>query len=65
MRAMVLEAPGRPLIERTSPVPQPGPGQVLVRIADQALYTAKNAGRDQVSVPPEPDPSVMLEDPAR
>ena len=32
MRAMVLEAPGQPLEERNLPVPQPGPGQVLVRV---------------------------------
>jgi propanol-preferring alcohol dehydrogenase len=30
---MVLEAPGRPLAARDLAVPQPGPGQVLVRVA--------------------------------
>jgi propanol-preferring alcohol dehydrogenase len=32
MRAMVLEAPGRPLVERELPRPEPGPGQVLVAV---------------------------------
>jgi len=32
MRAMVLEAPGRPLELREVPVPRPGPGQVLLRV---------------------------------
>jgi alcohol dehydrogenase, propanol-preferring len=33
MRAMVLEAPGRPLRETTRPVPEPGPEQVLLHVA--------------------------------
>jgi len=32
MRAMVLEAPGRPLRLFDVPVPEPGPGQVLIRV---------------------------------
>jgi alcohol dehydrogenase, propanol-preferring len=32
MRAMVLEAPGRPLREVEWPVPEPGPEQVLLRV---------------------------------
>jgi propanol-preferring alcohol dehydrogenase len=32
MRAMVLEAPGRPLVERELPTPEPAPGQVLVAV---------------------------------
>jgi len=32
MRAMVLDAPGRPLREADVPEPSPGPGQVLVRV---------------------------------
>ncbi len=32
MRAMVMERPGRPLVERSLPVPEPGPGQVQVRV---------------------------------
>ncbi len=32
MRAMLLEAPGQPLRLREVPVPQPGPGQVLIRV---------------------------------
>ncbi|MEJ8571148.1 zinc-dependent alcohol dehydrogenase family protein [Microbaculum marinum] len=32
MRAMVLEAPGTRLVLRERPVPDPGPGQVLVRV---------------------------------
>lgn len=32
MRAMLLEAPGRPLRLREVPVPRPGPGQVLIRV---------------------------------
>ncbi|WP_029933192.1 zinc-dependent alcohol dehydrogenase family protein [Rhodothermus marinus] len=32
MRAMVLEAPGRPLVLRELPVPEPGPGEVLLRV---------------------------------
>ena len=32
MQAMVLEEPGRPLVERMLPVPEPGPEQVLVRV---------------------------------
>jgi alcohol dehydrogenase, propanol-preferring len=33
VRAMVLPAPGRPLEERELPVPEPGEGEVLVRVA--------------------------------
>jgi alcohol dehydrogenase, propanol-preferring len=33
MRAMVLDAPGRPLREAELPDPEPGPGQVLVEVA--------------------------------
>src|SRR3989442_2886796 len=33
MKAMVLEAPGRPLRETELPDPKPGPGQVLLRIS--------------------------------
>lgn len=32
MRAMVLEAPGRPLVLRDIPLPQPGPDQVQIKI---------------------------------
>jgi propanol-preferring alcohol dehydrogenase len=32
MRAMVLEAPGRPLVEREFPKPEPAPGQVLLAV---------------------------------
>jgi alcohol dehydrogenase, propanol-preferring len=32
MRAMVLEAPGQPLVERELPRPEAGPGQVLVAV---------------------------------
>ncbi len=32
MRAMVFEAPGRPLALRDLPVPLPGPGQVQLRV---------------------------------
>ncbi len=32
MRAMVLDEPGRPLVPACLPTPQPGPGQVLVRV---------------------------------
>src|SRR5436309_492442 len=32
MRAMVLEAPGRPLREAELPDPEPGPGQVLLEV---------------------------------
>ena len=34
MRALVLHAPGTPLRESDLPVPTPGPGQVLVELAD-------------------------------
>ena len=37
MEAMVLEAPGQPLVRRDLPLPNPGPGQVLVRIAACAV----------------------------
>ena len=33
MRAIVLSAPGRPLEERELPVPEPGAGEILVRVA--------------------------------
>ncbi len=33
MRAMVLEAPGKPLRAMAIPVPRPGPEQVLIRVA--------------------------------
>ncbi len=33
MQAMVLERPGAPLALREIPVPQPGPGQLLLRVA--------------------------------
>jgi propanol-preferring alcohol dehydrogenase len=32
VRAMVLDAPGRPLREADLPVPEPGPGQVVLRV---------------------------------
>ncbi|MFN3336364.1 MAG: zinc-dependent alcohol dehydrogenase family protein, partial [Thermomicrobium sp.] len=32
MRAMVLERPGQPLVLRELPIPEPGPGQVLLRV---------------------------------
>ena len=32
MRAMVLEQPGQPLVEKEIPTPRPGPHQVLVRV---------------------------------
>lgn len=32
MRAMVLERPGRPLVEREIPIPPPGPSQVQIRV---------------------------------
>ncbi|WP_448576912.1 zinc-dependent alcohol dehydrogenase family protein [Thermomicrobium sp.] len=32
MRAMVLQRPGQPLVLQELPVPEPGPGQVLLRI---------------------------------
>jgi propanol-preferring alcohol dehydrogenase len=32
MRAMVLDRPGTPLAERDLPTPEPGPGQVLLRV---------------------------------
>ena len=37
MQAMVLEAPGQPLVPRDLPAPNPGLGQVLVRIAACAV----------------------------
>lgn len=37
MRAMVLDAPGQPLRPRSLPIPEPGPGQVLVRVAACAV----------------------------
>jgi len=33
MRAMILDAPGRPLREAEIPRPEPGPGQVLLKVA--------------------------------
>ena len=33
MRAMVLDAPGSPLVMRDRPVPQPGAGEILVEVA--------------------------------
>jgi propanol-preferring alcohol dehydrogenase len=33
MRAMVLEAPRRPLVEHELPVPSPGPSDVLIRVS--------------------------------
>jgi propanol-preferring alcohol dehydrogenase len=32
MRAMVLEKPGTSLIEKEVPVPQPGSGQILIKV---------------------------------
>ena len=32
MRAMVLHQPGRPLVQEERPLPQPGPGQVRLRV---------------------------------
>lgn len=37
MRAMVLDAPGQLLRARSLPIPEPGPGQVLVRVAACAV----------------------------
>jgi propanol-preferring alcohol dehydrogenase len=33
MQAMVLEAPGRPLVLRERADPQPGPGEIRVRVS--------------------------------
>src|SRR3954465_15925993 len=33
MRAMVLESPGRPLEPRDMPVPEPGPGELLIEVS--------------------------------
>jgi propanol-preferring alcohol dehydrogenase len=38
MRAMVLEQNGAPLHLRALPVPEPGPGQVLVKIRACAVW---------------------------
>ncbi len=32
MRAMVLDQPNQPLVERELPIPEPGPGELLVRV---------------------------------
>jgi propanol-preferring alcohol dehydrogenase len=37
MRAMVLKAPGQPLVSRDLPTPRPGPGQVLARVTACAV----------------------------
>jgi len=37
MKAMILEAPGRPLREAEVPKPEPGPGQVLLRVTACAV----------------------------
>jgi alcohol dehydrogenase, propanol-preferring len=37
MRAMVLIEPGRPLEERDLPVPEPGPGELLIRVSACAV----------------------------
>jgi propanol-preferring alcohol dehydrogenase len=37
MRAMILKAPGEPLVPSEMPVPRPGPGQLLVRVAACAV----------------------------
>ena len=37
MHAMVLESPGRPLVYREVPRADPGPGQLLVRVAACAV----------------------------
>jgi len=37
MKAMILEAPGRPLREAEVPRPEPGPGQILLRVTACAV----------------------------
>src|SRR3954447_16907997 len=37
MRAMVLEAPGRPLVAADRPDPSPGPGQLLLDVAARGV----------------------------
>src|SRR5262245_5472484 len=37
MRAMVLDAPGRPLVQRDLPVPEPGPGEIRVAVRATAI----------------------------
>jgi alcohol dehydrogenase, propanol-preferring len=37
MRAMILDAPGRPLRDAEAPRPEPGPGQVLLRVSACAV----------------------------
>ena len=37
MRAMVLEKPGKALVQRDVPIPKPGPGQLLVRVKTCAV----------------------------
>lgn len=35
MRAAVIEALGQPLVVKEVPIPEPGPGEILVKIAAQ------------------------------
>jgi alcohol dehydrogenase, propanol-preferring len=55
MRAMVFEAPGLPLRELRLPVPEPGPGEVLVRVeACGICRTDLHLLDGEVSVPEAP-----------
>ena len=42
MKAMVLDAPGRPLRLQTLLVPEPGPGQVRLRVSACGVCRTRN-----------------------
>ncbi len=56
MRALVLEHPGRPLVERDLPAPEPGPGQVRIAVRACGVCRTDLHVRDGEL----PDPKVPL-----
>src|ERR1700679_3622426 len=66
MRAIVLERPGEPLIETERPDPQPGPGQLLLRVSACAVCRTDLHLRDaEIEAPRLPLSSVTRSPPRR
>jgi propanol-preferring alcohol dehydrogenase len=60
MRAAILKEYGLPLEVRSVPVPKPGPGQILIRLAASGVcHTDVHIWHGQVRPPVAPDPFIL------